>query len=307
MTTSGSHERFSELIGPFLREELPQEDARALEEHLSTCGGCRAEVAALRALTAASGNLTEVERRDLHAEIKTALGEAPAAAVVPLSPRWATAAKALSAAAAVALIAAAGIWVGTSGTDDSGSDTAAGGGGSTAEAPAAESAKEGRPRPSFLGATPLAAQDSGDDEESENNGGDDATEQGVLSALELNQQLLANLAEEGPLFQDFAGYYSAPVPAETTQRTLLNLAKQAPGAGLRAQVEDCGDDFLASRPGTALSVAALLGNFEGEGALVIGFATTEDPSGPLNRYTYVIWRAGSCEAPLSLFGGALLR
>src|SRR5680860_978026 len=115
-------------------------------------------------------------------------------------------------------------------------------------------------------------------------GGDDATEQGVLSALELNEQLLADLAEEGLLFNRFAGYYSAPVPAETTQRTLLNLAKQAPEAAFRAQVEDCGDAFLASRPGTALSVAALLGNYEGEEALVIRFATTEDPSGPLNRY-----------------------
>lgn len=300
MTTSGSHERFSELIGPFLREELSQEDARALEEHLSTCGGCGAEVAAARALTAVPGSLTERERRDLHDGIAAALGEAPAAGiVVPLSPRWATAAKVLSAAAAVALIAAAGIWVGTTGgSDDSGADSGAGG-----NSAAPENLRESRPRPSFLGATALAAQDQGDADGSVEN-----TEGGALSALaELNQQLLAGLAEDGSLFQNFADYYSAPVPAETTQRALLALAKQAPGADFRAQVQDCGDDFLASRPGTSLSVAALLGNYEGEEALVIGFATTEDPSGPLNRYTYVIWRAGSCDAPLSSFGGALLR
>ncbi|MEO8322850.1 MAG: zf-HC2 domain-containing protein, partial [Actinomycetota bacterium] len=156
MTTSGSHERFSELIGPFLREELSQDDARALEEHLFTCSDCRAEVTALRALTAACGSLTERERRDLHDGIETTLGEASAAAVVPLSPRWATAAKVLSAAAAVALIAAAGIWVGTSGTDDSGDNMGSAGGGGAGGNAAPESVREGRPRPSFLEATALA-------------------------------------------------------------------------------------------------------------------------------------------------------
>ena len=304
--TSGSHERFSELIGPFLREELAQDDARALEEHLSTCGGCRAEAAALRALTAAPGSLTESESRDLHAGIKAARDEKVLATVVPLSPRWATAGKALSAAAAVALIAVASIWIGTSGMDDSGQSSAAGGGGTTEEAPSPESARKGRPQPSFLGATPLAAQDSGDDEESESN-----TEQAILSASpELDRQLLtdlADLAEGGPLFQNFADYYSAPVPLEESRLALRALAKQAPGADFRAQVEDCGGGYLASRPGTGLSVAALLGNYEGEEALVIGFAATEDPSGPLNRYTYVIWRTGDCSIPITSFGGALLR
>ncbi|MBK5227174.1 MAG: zf-HC2 domain-containing protein [Actinobacteria bacterium] len=306
MTTSGSHERFSELIGPFLREELSQDDARALEEHLSTCGDCRAEVAALRALSAAPGSLTEVERRDLHDGIKAALGAAPVAEVVPLSPRWAAAAKALSAAAVVALIAAAGIWVGTGGTggsDDSASnlegaaDSGAGGDSGAPEGP-----RESRPQPSFLAATALFERGLAETDE-----GGDTVSESAQPAAEVTKQLLADLAENGPLFENFAGYYSAPIPAEDSERALVALAKQAPGADFRAQVEDCGADFLASRPGTSLSVAGLLGDYQGEEALVIGFATTEDPAGPLNRYTYVIWRVGSCDAPLSSFGGALLR
>lgn len=300
MTTSGSHERFSELIGPFLREELSQDDARALEEHLSTCGDCRAEVTALRALTAAPGSLTEVERQDLHDGIKAALDAAPVAEVIPLSPRWATAAKALSAAAVVALIAAAGIWVGTGGTggaDDSAADSGAGG-----DSAAPEGRRESLPQPSFLAATALFEQDLPEADE-----GGDTVSESAEPAPEVTKQLLADLAEDGSLFQNFAGYYSAPVAAEDSERALVSLAKQAPGADFRAQVEDCGADFLASRPGTSLSVAGLLGDYQGEEALVIGFATTEDPAGPLNRYTYVIWRAGSCDAPLSSFGGALLR
>ena len=303
--TSGSHERFSELIGPFLREELAQDDARALEEHLSTCGGCRAEAAALRALTAAPGSLTESESRDLHAGIKTALGAAPAAAVIPLSPRWATAAKALSAAAAVALIAAAGIWVGTLGTsggsDDSGGD--AGGGNETA----AQSARGARPQPSFLDPTALLAQDYADAGGTGDGDEENTTAESAGSAPELNERLLAGLAQDGSLFRRFAGYYSAPVPVAASEHALRALAKQASAPDLRAQVEDCGGDFLASRPGTALSVAAVIGDYEGREALVLGFATTEDPSGALNRYTYVIWRTGDCSIPITSFGGALLR
>ncbi len=316
MKNTGSHERFSELIGPYLRRELAVDDARELEEHLASCPDCRAEVEGARALMEEPAGLTEAERGSLHAAVTAAIGrpEAPAR-VVPLKPRWAGAAKFMSAAAAVALIAVAGIWAGTSGNlggDDSGDG---GGDASMAEAEGGGGADQriNAPEPLFLDQESAEVlydateeQDAGDEGSTEASG-DDGDTAGNLAVSPLAERALANYAVEGPLFKAFSDAYLAPVPERDARRVLLRLAKQAPAAEFEDQVNECGGGFLARNPGSAISVAAVLGNFEGEEALVIGFITAEAPSGDLNRYTYEVWRLGDCSSPITTFGGALVR
>lgn len=315
MNNTGSHERFSELIGPYLRRELTVDDARELEEHLASCPECRVEAEGARALTTGPGEgLTELERASLHAAVTAAIGrpETPAE-VVPLRPRWAGAAKFVSAAAAVALIAVAGIWAGTSGNlggDDSGDG---GGDASMAESDAGGARAANGPDPLFLDHESADLLDDPTVEQS--GGGDDGDDEaevsedaaGNFTGSPLEERALMNYAEEGPLFKAFSDAYLAPVPERDARRVLLRLAKQAPAGEFEDQVNECGGGFLSRNPGSAISVAAVLGNFEGEEALVIGFVIAEAPSGDLNRYTYEVWRLGDCSSPITTFGGALVR
>ncbi|MPZ69086.1 MAG: hypothetical protein GEU71_06100 [Actinobacteria bacterium] len=315
MNNTGSHERFSELIGPYLRRELAPDDARELEEHLASCPDCRAEAEGARALTAAPAEgLTEAERGSLHAAVTAAIERPDAPArVVPLRPRWAGAAKFVTAAAAIAVIAVAGIWATTSGNLGGSDDSGADGGDSPAalEGGGADGGGSvGVPRPLFLdddsGRLLYGPEEqAGDEDEVETSEDHASGNQFALTPLE--QGALANYAEEGPLFKAFADAYLAPVPERDARRALLGLAKQAPLPEFEDQVNECGGGFLSRNPGSAISVAAVLGNFEGQGALVIGFVTTEAPSGELNRYTYEVWRINDCTSPITTFGGALVR
>lgn len=314
MTTTGRHDRFSELIGPYLRRVLSVDDARDLEEHLATCAECRAEVSGARSLIAEpGGELTDAERASLHAAVTDAIGRpSEERTVVPLTPRWAGAAKFLTAAAAVAVVVAGGIWAGTSG-NRGGSDSAV-------DAPAQLGEAEGggdggagytTPQPLFLGAELPALEQEADDEGAEE---DEESPEEVTTdtagnplAQGLARDNLSSFAQKGDLFLNFTRAYVAPIPRSVAQRTLVDLAVQAPSHDYEVQVNDCGGDFLERNPGSAISVAAVLGNFEGDQALVIGYVTSEAPSGELNRYTYVVWRIGDCTSPITTFGGALVR
>ena len=312
MKDTGSHERFSELIGPYLRRELTVDDARELEEHLASCAVCRAEAEGARALLESTTGLTAAERGSLHAAVTAAIGRPEKQArVVPLRPRWAGAAKFMSAAAAVALIAVAGIWATNSGVMEGSDDSAADGGGANVEAPEGglDERAMASPEPLFLD------QESADllsDADQQSGGGDAEVTSEDASGNKFAQTPLArrgleDYAERGSLFKAFALNYVAPVPDRDARHALLRLADQAPAAEFEDQVNECGGGFLARNPGSAISVAAVLGNFEGEEALVIGFVTTEAPSGDLDRYTYEVWRINDCSSPITTFGGALVR
>ncbi|MFF5702992.1 zf-HC2 domain-containing protein [Streptomyces sp. NPDC012794] len=109
------HEEDMELLGPYVLGVLDGQDARRVEEHLGDCVRCREEVAALREMERALGEVPEEAFLDgppqggdlmLQRTLRQVRGERAAAA------RWRTAVVGLAAAASLAAVFWAGARVG---------------------------------------------------------------------------------------------------------------------------------------------------------------------------------------------------
>jgi hypothetical protein len=112
----------SELLGPYVRGELDEGRAREVEEHLPTCGECRAELDAVEALQKAEPDpLTEIQR----ASIRRALPSRP-----PTVSGWRNPGALVAVAAVIAVLLVGFLYVGLSGSGGSG-EAASSGGGST--------------------------------------------------------------------------------------------------------------------------------------------------------------------------------
>ncbi|MFE1559606.1 anti-sigma factor family protein [Streptomyces sp. NPDC058734] len=109
------HEEEVELLGPYVLGVLDEEDVRRVEEHLGDCVRCREEVAALREMERALGEVPEEAFLDgppqggdlmLQRTLRQVRGERAAAA------RWRTGVVGLAAAASLAAVFWAGARVG---------------------------------------------------------------------------------------------------------------------------------------------------------------------------------------------------
>ena len=103
-----AHAHWSERIDDLVGGELPEDQRQELEDHLSSCEACQAELDALRALRAATRRLADATAPPavLEADVRSALDGAPG-----ISPRRAGSRGAwLAVAAAVVIAVAAAVW-----------------------------------------------------------------------------------------------------------------------------------------------------------------------------------------------------
>ena len=277
MTSPLGHEACSELLRPYLEGALDAARAADVRAHLAACADCEAERRALAALLEDVGApLTEEERGWLRSGVRAAI-TGPTGSPAPRARRrggletWlGRLAPALAAAAVVAVAAVALSNVGGIGDEGGGGATAGDAGGerqrgARVEAPGV--AVE-LPAPRF------------------------ETAGGTLSVDALRRE-----GRRGRTFRAAAEALAAARVSDAQRRArLATLAQQAAEAG--AAVRACGETVLAGSEAVPLTGA--LGEFEGERALALGFVSVERRDA---RYSFWVWRAGSCEVPLTSLEG----
>ena len=301
MKDAMTHERCSELLGQFARDELDDEQVGAIEGHLAACDDCRQELRGLMALLDYQfEGLTGTELVRLERAITAAMkaDRDEVTPVTPLEPRG----ESRRSFAGVFLGAAATLLVVTfailslQGGEDNGD-----GGGDAAVAPESDAAEGGAgdikgPHPVFAaGATALGTASK---EESEDN------LEAERNALFVSNTLTdADLERVGKsrLFQRFAAAYDSEDAAALQDQFVAELAQDAgSGAGT---VTLCSRNTLEASTGPALPVVGSFARFDGDRALLLGFIYTDRSEGPLNRYSVWVWPRGSCDSPLRTASG----
>lgn len=299
MDEAMTHETCSELLAGYVRGELPPAQAEEVRTHLAGCDECRAEERAVAALTATEVRMDDVERARLHRglaqELFAARANADVAGAAPAGgrrewTRWIAPALASAAVLAGVLVVATG-----NGTDDaaelsiqdpdrsgeqeSGLDSAEGGG-------AAHSGKPGRTR-ALSGAA--SSEESAYDLE-------DAGPQPVFvaNAGALDARELSATGRTGEPFASFVKGYLPGDARPLYEPFLRSLASVAGDAG--PQVEECAATL--PQDGTLLPAYGALARYEGEDALVLGFVTSDPGSERFDRYLMWVWARGSCRQPI---------
>lgn len=300
-----THERCSELLADFAAGRLGAPETARVEAHLRGCPDCSDELRSVMALRAGDEQLADFERAALRRNVVAALDEdepltarerarlhrdVPAAAgevIAAREPsRWrARAAAALGAAALLAVFGVAIVSL-TGGEGDS--ETAAGlsddvrekmGNGGGAEAgghdeAAADQAAAPRPVPTY---------DS--------------------DAGRLSGKKLRNLGERGATLRAFASL-SAADATELRDRYIADLADQA-GTPVDSLILSCAEEVYEAQPYAALPAYAARGKLEGREALVLGFAWTDEDSGPLDQFMLWTWPQSSCDRPIDYRAGKI--
>jgi hypothetical protein len=103
---------------------------------------------------------------------------------------------------------------------------------------------------------------------------------------------------EGPVFKAFAGYFDSADTARLRPVLTRQLADQA-GSGLSSQIERCTHSVFTSENHPTLPAYAAATSFQDKPALVLGFAWTPAPSGPLDHYMFWAWPRRECGFPLT--------
>jgi hypothetical protein len=277
MTRSGNHDTWSELLLEFAHGELDEARSEELQGHLRSCGDCRSELVALRALLEAPDEqMSEVERTELHAALSKS---SQAGSVVPLVRRTSSErpllhrlAPALGAAALLLIggvaVLQGGLFGGSEDTGDAGSG--AGGGAALESAPNAARGEDLLGRPTWLG---------------------------DLGRTTLSE--VAALARSRPAVKSVrSAYGAAPAADQALQKELSltdALAPQAP-AELRDSVRSCIDEVSSQFEGRMLPAVGAQGLLDGERVLFVGFVTSSSGDRP-DRLAVWAFEPRSC-APL---------
>lgn len=288
-----THERCSELLAPFLRNELEADDARFVEEHLASCEECRAERRALDALMAPIDSpLTELERSRLHRETWKEIEGDIEPVREPLMARFAP----YLGAAAVLVIIAVGIVVysGGGGDEDMGSSTGDGGGAVTledADAPEGADAGGGAAESGVANETLMAAPAP-------------LFEQ---RAGTFDVQRLDELGASGYPFPDFKATYlegTETADGDQAARDSDTLEQLVSAAGKRGGlVRRCASNAVQLRPGSIPAYGGL-GTFRGRKVLVIGLVLGENGE-DAGHYSIWVYRRGDCSVPLDVREGPI--
>lgn len=297
-----THDRCSELLGSFVRGDLPPEDARAVREHLAGCELCRAEHRAVATLaTGDTPAMDDVERARLHRGLAQELfkprANADVAASKRTTPRWARWVAPAFATAAVL----AGIFVMATGggSDDEAAQL-------SAEAPAAEDAQE-------RGGLDTASRGDGGGGSS----GDESTKESsnALSAQAGPETSFDAAGDPTPAFYgdagrlssrdlvglgDFRTYAAAYSPADSFalyDPFLKEIASAAGDAG--REVQECGATLPPD--GGLIPVYGAVGEYDDGDVLVLAFVTSDPGSEELDRYLIWVWARGDCDQPIDTF------
>jgi anti-sigma factor RsiW len=284
-----THERCSELLAAFADGRLETEETVRVEAHVATCADCSAELRSIMFLRAGDDPMTDLERARLRRGVSASLGDviAPAREPSRLKVRLAAA---LGAAALLAVFGVAIVSLGTGGGDDEeaaataeGSDRnplrdegAGGGAGAAGDTGVGQDAAAAPlPRPSY---------------------DDDA---GRLSGRKLRR-----IGERSAALKSFGLAYSADDAAALKDEYVSDLAEQAE-TPVDNLILNCAEEVYEAQPYAALPAFAAKGTLEGRRALVLGFAWTEQESGPLDQFMLWTWPQSSCDQPIDYRAGRI--
>lgn len=295
MNTS-DHERCSELLAPHLRGDLDAAESLWVDDHLASCPDCRAEEVALRTL--ASGDavaLSEIERARLRRGVLAAVtATAVEADAPPAVPRGGRVLQLLGAAALLLIIGVFMYSSGLVGGGLGGGDEDTGGDAATSEAPA------GR-QDEALEAEAGAA-DAGAGGGTTDTSGPPPPEPSFRRSMgEISGRRLNRLGRSGLPLVIFSRAYSAEQVPELQAEFRDRLAI---AAGRRGDVvRECSDLVTEAFPHSlpAYGALATLENLRGRQVLVLAFAWTDKPSGPLDQSMVWAWPADNCDQPVEYY------
>lgn len=280
------------LLLAYVRGELEDDDARAIQDHLDGCRRCADEEGGARMLILDPGSeLNDLERARLHHAVIAATTESRAIHGNPFARRLAPY---LGTAAVLALLAV-GILV----VDPAGDDAAGPESGVEAEMDAGPPAldEDGARRLNVESQDEAATEELGEDASGAFVTGQSAgptphfePAAGRMAAADLDR-----LGRSSEPFSAFARAYEADA-APVVQPTVLEQLTNRFPAREKEVVRACARQVLRTR--TAIPVYGGYGSLDGEEVLLLGFAWTPGTSGALDRFMVWAWPRGSCESPL---------
>jgi hypothetical protein len=278
------HDRCSELLAPFVRGELTGRAAAEVREHLEGCDDCSAEERGARALLDAGTepSMSEIERLRLHRRLADAL-VADRGREVQVPPRRGAGGRiaALGAAAAVLMAVGGFLYLGLGGGGAGSPALESGGGGGAGVAEDAGSQRS-------------AAQDEAV-----------APEPTFIDRLDrLTDRDLEATGGRGRATRQFANAYRVDDVGETRTSAVASLVGQAPEP-LREQIRRCAEVVFEGQP-QSLPASGRRGTYQGRAVLVLTFAWSDDPAGPLDRFMVWVWpEGGSCDTPVAYRFGTI--
>lgn len=111
--TLAMHDEWNDRLSEYIDGDLELSERRALEAHLADCAGCRADVAALRAVVARAGSLTDTPPTShLWPGVEARIGSTPARRTTLATRRFAFTLPQLVAASLALIVASGGmVWL----------------------------------------------------------------------------------------------------------------------------------------------------------------------------------------------------
>ena len=304
----------SDLLAPFVREELSADERAQVEGHLDDCIECREELSGLRLLMSAGEvKLDELERARLHSVVAQGLDptEAPEGAPpdVWLPPRksvWSRFAPTLGAAALLLIAVIAGLTFGGGETgDDSGGSAEravedVGGGGGGEGSAAGDKGGADQPKPE---AAPV---EEGSEQAGELETTDTRSDGRVLDGpdprfFDLGGTLSEASAKKADddafvdaVSMNYWKRYARGLTVRDARRfeqdALLRLKDNAPD-DIRGRVNWCASRVLNDYDEPLLAAYGSLGEIESARTLILGFVYSERDKGPLDRYIVRSWNS----------------
>ena len=290
--TELTHERCSELLGPYSSARLDDAARGDVDAHLATCPDCCRELAGLTALRAGEIEpMTGPEREAITAAVRAAvLGESSPSWAATWSQRWGRRLAPALGAAALVIVAVVGyvsfraderqLPAETTTRDE---DTATG---TTVEDAEAET----------FGTSTEAGEPAADAAQSE----DMQIKAGTgTGSFERTAAPIAVVVEERFARTVFTPDLLAPRDARATKNegaggvaTTDALLYAADDPALQARVEECARTVIDTSPNPLTPTYAA--HFPADGILVLGFVWRDEASGALN-FELRGWRGDSCD------------
>ncbi len=314
-------------IKAYVDGTLPAAEALALEEHLSGCPECRAELTAVRALADPStAELSELESAGLRKAVWEALKDEEREQ--PRSRTWGRRISPLLGAAALVAVVAVGaaqVLGGAGGNESSSRSTVKEENGGVAD-PAEP--KGGKAK----GTETMGTSDGDADQErgERTDGGGESPDRGqgptavssdsvaasagaapkpvfVSDGQPVSRDDLLRLAARRPPFTSFSLSYRTVEADKLQPRFTANLARRA-GDRDADQLTACVNSaYRAAAPGRLLPAYARVGELDGTDSLVVGFVWAARDEKSLRRFQLWAWPRGDCSSTLLLERGRIRR
>jgi anti-sigma factor RsiW len=323
MTNSAiDHERCSELLAQYVREELDRATTETVRRHLETCAECSQEHQGVRYLLGPDPDpLTDDEKTRLDRALRAALtpagGQAalaraasraggdesaaqrtytrrgrPSIELASIAPaRRGKARRRLAAALAAAAVVVlfGGLYVAARLSGGIGA-----GGGSAQVVAAKTSENRGAAAASQGGANKLASEP----------GSTRAPQKPVFVGPvgDLSARDIRRTGRSGAGFVSFARDYTVGGARHLRRPFLADLGAGAPASN-RKQIEACARVVFRSEHYALLPAYGATGRVDGRDVLALGFVWTPKTKGHLDRYMIWAWPNGSCATPIAYQAG----